>query len=130
MRCSACQAEIPDESAQCPVCGGIQSQAVAPRKARRRSEGVVEADLARAAAYNHRVKRIVPLTLVAIIPGLGLILAPVVIVLISLVLRSGKGDPMFTAARGAWVTLAIALVVMACNWIGLGLIVLSFLGAD
>ena len=130
MRCSACQAEIPDESAQCPVCGGIQSQATAPRKARRRSESVVEADLARAAAYNHRVKRIVPLTLVAIIPGLGLVLAPVVIVLISLVLRSGKGDPMFTAARGAWVTLAIALVVMACNWIGLGLIVLSFLGAD
>ena len=130
MRCSACQAEIPDESAQCPVCGGIQSQATAPRKARRRSESVVEADLARAAAYNHRVKRIVLLTLVAIIPGLGLVLAPVVIVLISLVLRRGKGDPMFTAARGARITLVVAILTTACNWIGLGLIAMSLLGAE
>jgi hypothetical protein len=130
MRCSACQAEIPDESAQCPICGGIQSQAPTPRKARRRSESDVEADLARASAYNHRVKRIGLLTLLAIIPGFGLVLAPIVVVLISLVLRSGKGDPMFTAARGARVTLVIAIITGACNWIGLGLIAMSLLGAD
>src|SRR4051794_27312975 len=88
MRCSACQAEIPDDSSQCPVCEGIQSRAV-PRKARKRSESDVDADLARAAAYNHEVKRIVLLTLVAIIPGFGLVLAPVVMVLVSLVIRRG-----------------------------------------
>ena len=130
MRCSACQAEIPDDSSQCPICEGIQSQATPSRRVRRRSESAVEEDLARAAAYNHRVKRIVLLSLVSIIPGLGLVLAPVVIVLISLVLRQGRGDPMFTAARGAWVTLAIAIFTTACNWIGLGLIAMSFLGAE
>ena len=129
MRCSACQAEIPDESSQCPVCEGIQSQAPTPRKARRRSESDIEADLARAASYNHQVKRVVLVSIVSIIPGLGLVLAPIVIVLISLVLRRGRGDRMFTAAKGARVTLYIAILTMACNWIGLGLIVLWYLGA-
>ena len=129
MRCSACQAEIPDESSQCPVCEGIQSKPAAPRKARRRSEEDVEDDLARAAAYNDRVRRIVLVSLVSIIPGFGLFLAPVVIVLISLVLRRGRGDRMFTAAKGARVTLYIAIVTTACNWVGLGLIALWYLGA-
>ncbi len=130
MRCSACQAEIPDDSAQCPVCEGIQSKATAPRKARRRSDSDVEADLARATAYNHQVKRIVLWSLVSILPGFGLVLAPVVIVLISLVLRRGKGDRMFTAAAGAWGTLVIAILTTACNWVGLVLIALWYLGAD
>jgi hypothetical protein len=128
MRCSACQLEIPDDSTQCPSCGGIQSQAPAPRKARRRSEADVEADLARTAAYNRQVKRLVLLTLVAIIPGLGLVLAPAVLVLISLLLLRGKGDPLFTAGRGARVTLIIAALTMACNWVGLYLIVTALLG--
>ena len=130
MRCSACQAEIPDDSSQCPICEGIQSKAPSPRRARKRSDSDIEEDLARAAAYNHQVKRVVLLTLVAIVPGLGLVLAPVVIVLISLVLRRGKGDPMFTAARGARITLVVAILTTACNWIGLGLIALSLLGGN
>ena len=130
MRCSACQAEIPDDSSQCPICEGIQSKAPSPRRPRRRSESDIEEDLARAAAYNHQVKRVVLLALLAILPGLGLILGPVVIVLISLVLRRGKGDSMFTAARGARVTLVVAILTTAFNWIGLGLIVLSLLGGN
>ena len=130
MRCSACQAEIPDDSTQCPICEGIQSKAPTPRKARRRSVGATEVDLERTAAYNRQVKRIVLLTLVAIIPGFGLVLGPIVVVLIALVLRRGKGDPTFTAARGARVTLVIAAVTTACNWIGLGLIALSLLGGS
>jgi hypothetical protein len=129
MRCSACQAEIPDDSSQCPICEGIQSKPAAPRKPRKRSEEDVEADLARAAAYNLRVKRIVLVCLVSILPGFGLVLAPVVIVLISLVLWRGRGDRMFTAAKGARVTLYIAILTTACNWIGLGLIALWYLGA-
>ena len=128
MRCSACQAEIPDDSTQCPICEGIQSKAPTSRKARRRSESATEEDLARTADYNRQVKRIVLVTLVAIIPGFGLVLGPVVVVLIALVLHRGKGDPSFTAAKGARVTLVIAALTTACNWIGLGLIALSFLG--
>ena len=127
MRCSACQAEIPDDSTQCPNCEGIQSKAPTSRKTRRRSVTVTDADLARTADYNRQVKRIVLVTLVAIIPGLGLVLGPVVMILIALVLRRGKGDAAFTAARGARVTLIIAAITTACNWIGLGLIALSFL---
>ena len=95
---------------------------------RARSEEATDGDLARTAAYNRQVKRIVLVTQVAIIPGFGLVLGPVVVVLIALVLHRGKGDPSFTAAKGARVTLVIAALTTACNWIGLGLIALSFLG--
>jgi hypothetical protein len=36
---------------------------------------------------------------------------------------------MFTAARGAWVTLVLAVLTTACNWIGLALIARWYLGA-
>jgi hypothetical protein len=128
MRCPACQAEIPDDASQCPVCSTVLGASANRRKPRRRAEGLADAEALRSAAYDLQVKRVVLLCLVAIVPGLGLLLGPVTALLITLLILRARKDPAFTALRGARVTLVVALVVTACNWVGLWLMVRSWAG--
>lgn len=124
MLCPACQADAPDGAAACPKC-----QAALPplkRKRRRRGEPDDDLDPARVAGYDAQVSGLMPYTAAAAVPVAGLVLAPLGALLAWRLLRRGRGDPAFTARRGARLQLRFALFCAALQWLGLSLVVLAW----
>lgn len=125
MRCTTCQTDNPDGLTACTACSAPLRTSV--RKSRRRSETQAAApDNPRVQAYNRQVQHLYLLSVIALVPFLGVLLGPVAVALTWRLLRRGQGDPDFTAARGARWVRNLALATTATNWIGTALVVLSF----
>jgi hypothetical protein len=79
-----------------------------------------------AAERNRAALRAYRLCLIGIIPGPGLLLGPVALVLGGLAWYRGKGDPGFTAINSARACVWLGLAIGLTNWIGLILMILGW----
>lgn len=116
MRCPACNTENVDAALQCSSCGGSL-----PRKPRRRGLAA-ETDTPfapRTEACNRAALRAYHVCLVGLIPGVGLLLGPVAMVLGLVARRRGLKEPGFTAAGPARAAVLLGGVITLTNWIGL-----------
>src|SRR5947209_8439390 len=98
MRCPACNAENAREAARCASCAG--PLAAPRRKAPRRRAVAEENDTpfgAPAEGTNGAALRAYRVSVLGLVPGLGLLLGPAAVVLGGLARRRGKTDPDFTA---------------------------------
>lgn len=123
MLCPACNTDAPDGAATCPKC-----QAALPpprRKRRRRGEPDEDLDPARVAEYDRQVGGLLRYTAAGAVPGVGLVVAPLGAWRAWRLLRRGRGDPAFTARRGAKLQFRFALFCAALQWLGLSLVLLS-----
>src|SRR5262245_12639207 len=65
---------------------------------------------------------------VALIPGLGLVLGPVAAVLGYRAHHKGQADAQYTGKAAAIAALVLGLVVTATSWVGLGLMIAGVVG--
>ena len=118
MRCPACKAENADEAAACGTCG-------APLTRRPRRRGVAEESdtpfSPRTEASNRAALRAYRLCVLGLVPGLGLALGPLAMVLGGLARARGRTDPDFTARGPALAAVLLGGLITLTNWLGLAL---------
>lgn len=117
--CPACKAENPPGSRQCAQCGGRLV-----RKARRRSAPDGAAVQTQASDLGSGVTRAAfRCAVVGLIPGAGLVLGPVAVVLSLLAYRREKAGPPRKGRSPALAVLALAAGVVVTNWVGVLLMI-------
>jgi hypothetical protein len=127
MRCAGCGVENKPEAVQCQECGHSLTKLgrVKSRKRRRKKPAMEEADspfspdielpnLPAAKAYRVSVW--------SIIPGVGLFLGPLGIMLGVIARWRGRSVPGFTARHLAKAAVVLGFLTGATNWTGLALI--------
>jgi hypothetical protein len=124
MRCPGCDVQNADEATACSACG----KALPKRQRRRPSaddpEANAEAELANAAA-----DRAYRLCLYGIVPGAGLLLGPVGMVL-AIVARSRGGSVQGFTGRGiATGAILLGAMITATQWAGVTLMVIGWRAA-
>jgi hypothetical protein len=130
MRCTACQTDNTADVSRCAACGESLAEA-APAPVKPRSSGgrrgvAEEADTPfgplgtgpnRAALIAFRV------AVVGLVPGLGLVLGPLAVLLGWRAWRRGRGDAAFTAQSPAVAAVLLGAVLTLTNWVGLALMI-------
>jgi hypothetical protein len=120
MRCPACNAENADTVSTCSSCGSPLTRK--PR--RRRLAAETDTPFApRTEACNRAALRAYHVSLFGLIPGLGLLLGPLAVVLGVLAHRHGMKEPGFTADAPARAAYLLGGLIALTNWIGLALMV-------
>src|SRR4051812_15999759 len=116
MHCSACQAKNKDGETLCHSCGASLSshRSGKPARNRRRDpQGPVSPET----EARHRAARKAFLVSVAgLVPGLGLVLGPVAVILGSLVRRQALQDPQFNLWGPAYAAITFGAAITVCNW--------------
>ncbi len=80
-------------------------------------------------ARQRLAKRAYRLSLLGLIPGLGLVLGPVAFVMGALLRRSCLRDPQFNLWGPVLASIWFGVAVTACNWIGFTLMYLGLRSA-
>jgi hypothetical protein len=130
MNCPACQGDNPADAEWCGHCrAALADNGKGPRrKLVRRRPAVEEADSPfsrhiepanRPAAYAYRV------SIFALVPGVGMLLGPLAVLLGVLALRRGKGDACFTSSNLARAAIVLGGASAVTNWAGLSLMILG-----
>jgi hypothetical protein len=120
MQCPACNAENGEEATRCAKCGGTLS--------RRRRSSVEDTDTPFSRHIdpaNRPAVRAYRVAVLSMVPGLGLLLGPVAVVLGAAASRHGKADPDFTARGPAAAAVVFGAMTAVTNWAGLALMVLA-----
>jgi hypothetical protein len=130
MRCPACQTDNPAEASRCASCGGELTN-IPPAPARPRSSGrrglAEETDTPFGplppAGPNRRALIAYRIAVAALVPGLGLVLAPVALILGWWVRRRSGSDPAFTARSPARAAVVLGVILSMLQWTGLALMI-------
>jgi len=121
MQCPACNAENGEEATRCAKCGGTLS-----RRRRRNSVEDTDTPFSRyIEPANRPAVRAYRLAVLSMVPGLGLLLGPVAVVLGAAAGRRGKANPDFTARGPAAAAVMFGAMTAVTNWAGLALMVLG-----
>jgi hypothetical protein len=134
MRCPACHTDNPADASTCAACGGaLTAPPARPRPSSGRRGLAEETDTPfgplppagpnRAALIAYRI------AVVGLIPGLGLLLGPVALVLGWRARRWGRGDTGFTARSPAAAAVALGAALTLANWAGLALMIAGWRAA-
>ncbi len=119
VRCPACNTENPPQSRQCAQCG-----AALVKKARRRSRRDGGAAQTQASDLGNDTTRAAFRCAVwGLIPGAGLVLGPVAVVLSLLAYRRERVGPPRKGRSPALAVLILSAAVFVTNWVGAGLMV-------
>jgi hypothetical protein len=124
MRCPACNADNPDTAKQCQAC---QAALPAPRRRpRRRADPQDDQPLSpEAQAYNREVLRLYRWTLLALVPFLSLVLAPILAWRAHRFRRRAAANP----ALGGTIPVGLAFWLGVCSsvasWLALVLMALG-----
>jgi hypothetical protein len=124
MRCPACDAQNPNDATRCSGCGKAL-----PARARRRSAD--EPDAPRdpeAERRNAAALRAYRICLYGLVPGLGLVLGPVGLVLGVVARVRGAKVPEFTAGSAAMAAVLLGALITATQWVGATLMVVGWRG--
>jgi hypothetical protein len=78
-----------------------------------------------AAGPNRAARRALRHGVLGLVPGLGLLLGPLAVVLGVVAERRGKADPTFAAQAHARAAVLLGLALTLTNWVGLALMVAS-----
>jgi zinc-ribbon domain len=126
MRCPACGAENPEGAKRCTACGERTA-----RKARRRDPGDdAETPFApRPDSPLAPAMRAFRWGVYSLIPGAGLVLGPIAVVLALLAWREGRRDPEARANSYVIAALALGLAALLCNAAGIALMVIGWMGS-
>jgi hypothetical protein len=123
MHCPACRAENKDAEGHCQACGAALMRS---RPGRGRSKAVAHGPLSpETEARNRAALRAYRLSVLALVPGLGLVLGPLAVLLGAVVRRRSVSDPHFTARGPVNAAIVFGAVVTLTNWIGFGLMYLG-----
>jgi hypothetical protein len=123
MRCPACKVENASDATECSACGKALRQR--PRR-RPSAEEAIAASSPEAEQRNAAALRAYRICLAAILPGPGLVLGPLAIIMGLIARFRGRGVEGFT--NGAMTTSAIALgaLITATQWAGVTLMVVGW----
>jgi hypothetical protein len=112
----------PEEAARCTACGKPL-----PRRPRRRgpAEEGDDPPSPEAARRNAAARRAYRLCLLGLVPGLGLVLGPVSVVLGAVARARGKDTPGFTEGPPAAAAVLFGALISATQWAGVTLMVLG-----
>jgi hypothetical protein len=122
VRCPSCQADNADDARQCASCGGKiprRRRAADPDDAEGRGStlgGPVAEAAFRCAIYG-------------LIPGLGLVLGPVAVVLSLFAYRKEKAGPPRKGRSPALGVLTLSAAVLVTNWVGVLLMIYGLTSA-
>jgi hypothetical protein len=122
MRCPGCNAENSKDAARCAACDRPFA-----RRGRRRGPPE-ESDVPPspyAEGLNRDAHRAYRLAMLGLVPGLGLALGPLGLVLGAIARARGREEPGFTAARLAWAAVVFGGLTGVTNWLGITLMVLG-----
>jgi hypothetical protein len=121
LRCPSCQTENPEDARRCSSCGGNV------RRPRRRP--ATDEDSQGSSLGSQTAVTAFRCAAWGLIPGLGLVLGPVGVVLALLAYRREKDDPPRRGASPALAVLAFAGGVLVTNWVGVALMVYGLTSA-
>jgi hypothetical protein len=126
MRCAACNTENPDDGGHCRTCGNTSAPRRKASGRRRTALDEVESPFSpnidpvnRTAAWAWR------LSVFGLIPGAGLLLGPLALLLGVVARRRGKRDPAFTANHLAAAAIILGGLLTITTWLGLALMLLG-----
>ncbi len=127
MRCPACNADNPDTATQCAACGRSLPASRTRTKTRRHAlPEAAENPWGRLGEGTNRPARLAyHLGVLGMIPGLGLLLGPVAVVLGLYAARRGRNDPAFNSDPFVRTAVGLGLAEGLTNWAGLVLIILG-----
>ncbi len=131
MHCPSCHAENAAEADACSACGApLRRDSAVPSKAARRSGSRrrVQTDQGDASAtendHDPSARRAYRVSLLALVPGLGLILGPIAVILGCLAVRRAVRD---AASRNrAKVAILFGVLITLSQWIGMVLMIRSW----
>jgi hypothetical protein len=125
MYCPACKADNPDTASRCTACNAPLSSAPR-RRPRRRAEAQDEGPLSPLAeAHNREVKRLYKWCLLALVPFLSLVLAPVVAYRAHRYRRRAATDPALAGTIPVGFAFWLALCSSVASWLGVALMALG-----
>jgi hypothetical protein len=121
MQCPSCNAENAEEATRCAKCGATLSR-------RRRRNAIDDTDTPFGRYIdpaNRPAVRAYRVAVLSMVPGLGLLLGPVAVVLGAVAQRRGKADADFTARGPAAAAVVFGALTALTNWAGLALMALA-----
>jgi hypothetical protein len=123
MQCPACEHDNPKDATVCAGCGKAL-----PRRPRRRgsaedAESPADPEAERRNAAALRAYR---LCILGLVPGIGLVLGPVAVILGILARTRGQGVSGFTAQGPATVAVFFGILITATQWAGVTLMVIGW----
>jgi hypothetical protein len=122
MRCPGCNTENAPGTSRCGSCGATLGPA--RRKGAGRhgpAEGTDTAPPADGEGTDRAALRAYRVAVLGLIPGLGLLLGPLAVVLGTAARRRGRSDPDFTAQTHAAASVVLGALAAATNWLGVAL---------
>jgi hypothetical protein len=123
MRCPACQLENANDASECSACGKVLRQR--PRR-RPSSEETNVASSPEAEQHNAAARRAYRVCLAALVPGPGLVLGPLAIVMAMIALVRGRGVEGFTDRRLTTGAILLGTLITATQWAGVTLMVVGW----
>jgi hypothetical protein len=129
MRCPSCHAETPEG----PACASCGRPLPPPRRKPGRKRGVDEVLETPFSEHvepaNRPAMRAFRVAVYALVPGAGLVLGPLAVVLGALAGWRGKSDPAFSAPIPARAAVVLGALVTLTNWAGLLLMIVGWRSA-
>ena len=123
MRCPGCNVENEEGAAACSAC---QTPLPPKRKGRRRGDSQAEVPLTPGAiALRNQARLAWNLSLIGLVPFLGLLFGPASTLLAYRVRRAARAEPTFPDHTTVRISLRLGGVITAASWVGLGLMLLG-----
>src|SRR5262249_37555390 len=123
-----CSADNKEGAKTCAACGAELKPSRPGRLGRNRGRSGPNGPLTLLTQANHRAaSRAYGIALAAMIPGLGLILGPLAVILGLIARRRALNDPDFHLKGPLCASLIFGAATTACNWIGFGMMFLGLL---
>jgi hypothetical protein len=108
--CPACGAETEQGVSRCPSCG---------RRRRRGSSVLTETPFSTVTTeHNRPALRAYRLSVVSVLPGVGLVAGPLAVILGLRARLRGRRDPLFTARGPAVAAVILGALTAVTNWVG------------
>ncbi len=129
MQCRVCQKETQEGASSCPNCGTPLNSKPPNRPARNRRRDP-QAPVSPETEARHRFARTAyRVAILGLIPGLGLILGPIAVVLGIVARRRALKDPEFTLWGPVFGAIIGGSIIALCNGVGVTLMVLGLRSA-
>jgi hypothetical protein len=129
MRCAVCNSDTPPPATACSTCGASLTAGGAGERRRRAARAADEHPdspiSGRPAGPNRAALRAYRLAVLALVPGLGLLLGPLAAALGLRAHYRARANPDFTGHAFVRAAVVLGVLVGVTNWVGLALMVLG-----